>query len=323
VSRRPLEPPDEAAARLAAERLSDEERAQLWQRLGASRVAALAARRRRMRAVVIALPAIAAALYLGLSLRAREPGASPRATSDRCAPDAARPLLQLGAHCAARALAIDGDEWALQPGAQVRQVPDGAQMIAGLVRFHVRPRKAGRAPFRVRVSHGEVRVVGTAFEIEQHSASGSIAVSEGVIEFVWADGTRERVAAGQQLRWPRRAAAATAVAAPEPAPPEASASPPEARGAGAPEISLDDALERLLQLRSQRRFGEAVVLLRRTLAAHGLSPVQRERISYELGLALEADDQPACPHWRAHVKRFGAGSHATTLAQRLERCTEE
>ncbi len=81
-------------------------------------------------------------------------------------------------------------------------------------------------------------------------------------------------------------------------------------------------MERLLQLRSQRRYAEAAALLRKTLSGGGLSSVQQERLSYELGLALEASGGGACAHWKSHAKRFGTKRHAA-LAKRLERCEAE
>ena len=45
---------------------------------------------------------------------------------------------------------------------------------------------------------------------------------------------------------------------------------------------MDRTLDRLLQLQSQKRFDEAVVLLRDTLQQPGLAPVQRKRLRDEL-----------------------------------------
>jgi hypothetical protein len=210
---------------------------------------------------------------------------------------------------------IDGDEWLLGAGTEVARAGDGAQVIAGRVRFRVRPR--AQAPFHVRVSHGQVRVIGTVFRIEQHSARGSVSVSEGVIEFVWHDGTRERVAAGQTLHWPRRADAGVV---PAPAV-DAGAREPGARGAR-PGADLDRVMERLLQLKSQKRHDEAIALLRGTLAARELTKVQRERISYELGLSLEAGGEPSCAHWRRHLGQFGAQRRKAALAERIARCRQ-
>jgi hypothetical protein len=61
----------------------------------------------------------------------------------------------------------------------------------------------------------------------------------------------------------------------------------------------------------------------KTLATKGMSAVQRERISYELGLALDASGAPSCEHWRDHVARFGTARNTRTLEARLARCERE
>jgi hypothetical protein len=160
-------------------------------------------------------------------------------------------------------------------------------------------------------------------------------VTEGVIEFTWSDGKRERVAAGQTLYWPRRAAASspaateqkppTAVAPPKvtPSAPNAGAASPSAIKAPSPAASaanLESVMDRVLLLKSQRRFGELIALLEKTLSARDTSPVQRQRLSYELGLAREAAGQNACDHWQRHAKNYGAGRPGGALATKLERC---
>ncbi|HMI90876.1 MAG TPA: hypothetical protein VK509_05905, partial [Polyangiales bacterium] len=99
---------------------------------------------------------------------------------------------------------------------------------------------------------------------------------------------------------------------------------PRATDAGSARATpdLERMLERLLQLQSQKRHGEAVALLRKTLAQPGLAGVQRERISYELGLALEADGKTSCAHWQKHVVRFGDERHTAVLAERIARCRQ-
>jgi hypothetical protein len=242
--------------------------------------------------------------------------------ADACSLDAATRELALPARCAARSVRVEDDDWLLAPGALVARTDSGAHVRAGHVRFAVRKRAAGEQ-FRVRVSHGEVRVIGTVFVVEQRDGRGSVTVSEGVIEFVWSDGQRERVAAGQSLRWPRepRIPAPTPAAATEVTTTARDAGTRTA-DAGSARVSpdLDRMLERLLQLQSQKRHAEAVALLKKTLAQPGLVVVQRERISYELGLALEANGQSSCAHWRKHVARFGDARRAAVLAERIARC---
>jgi hypothetical protein len=197
-----------------------------------------------------------------------------------------------------------------------------------------------KADFRVHVSGGhQVRVVGTVFRIEQDGTSGSVSVSKGAIEFLWKDGSREPVTAGHTLRWPRSpdpaekampptgvpsATRAPAAGAPSRATglariPEPK-SEPEAATTSPESSDLESVMDRVLQLKSQRRFGELVTVLRQTLTSPGLGAVQRERLSYELGLALEATGQNACNHWELHVGAYGVGGYRTALESRIERC---
>ena len=193
-----------------------------------------------------------------------------------------------------------------------------------------------RSHFQVEVGAGHtIRVVGTVFRIVQQGASGSVSVSEGVIEFVWNDGTSERVAAGQTLQWPRPSAAnprtpAAQAGAEEKATPRNDAAAERDKLSQAersdrkPETmasqNLESVMDRVLQLKSQRRFGELVSLLEQTLASGKVGSGQRERLSYELGLALEGAGRSACGHWKRHVQAYGVGRHGGALEKRLERC---
>ena len=123
---------------------------------------------------------------------------------DPCALDASASVLRVPPQCASKAVQIAGDEWQLEQGAEVARMQNGARVERGRVQFRVRPRKqAGDAPFVVQVSHAEVRVIGTIFVIDQQESRGTVHVSEGVIELVWSDGEKQRVAAGESASWPR------------------------------------------------------------------------------------------------------------------------
>ena len=65
-------------------------------------------------------------------------------------------------------------------------------------------------------------------------------------------------------------------------------------------------MQRLFRLRTQRRYDEAVSLLQAASHDPGLSAVQQERLSFELGnLFLQwKGEKEACAHWREHAKRF-------------------
>jgi hypothetical protein len=319
-----LEAPEEALERLDGEALTPGEQVRLWQRLDAS-TAAAPRRPGGARVLVLALAATALAVALFFVVRSKRDGDG--AIANACDVDPTRTELRLGKDCADREVQVGGDDWRLKAGTAVARLDDGARVVDGQVRFRVRPRSGGQ--FRVQVSHGEVRVIGTVFVVEQRAGRGFVAVSEGVIEFVWSDGARERVGAGQTLRWPREPK-------PEPPPTRASANAPSQKPAPAdagktasgktnaadPE-DMDQTMERLLQLRSQKRYAEAAALLEKAMGSGALSPAQQERFSYELGLALEAGGKSACAHWKKHVKRFGSARHAGALTRRLERCRAE
>jgi ferric-dicitrate binding protein FerR (iron transport regulator) len=316
-----LESVEQARARLEAEGLSEVERHQLWRRIAASETAHGRTRRRTWGLALGLVPAlITAAVILGQAYkRPHEPFAGNRAERCTLQPNAGQ--LELPTGCAPQRVQIDGDEWLLAAGAHVQRSALGPLVVKGRVRFEVRPRV--HDPLRVEVSHGQVVVIGTAFEIEQGQGRGSISVSHGVIEFVWRDGARERVAAGQRLVWPRVASAAPTPPLPAPTPtPAVAAAAAKVTGARAPTaaVDLERVMERLLLLRSQARTSEAIALLRETLQAPALGKPQGERISYELGLLLEVESSAACAHWRQHVARFGSRRHTAELSKRLQDC---
>lgn len=323
---RRLEAPQDAKQRLEQESLSERDRAELWARVAASTDPDAAMRRRlKQWAMPLALNAVASALVLWAAwswLKQEDAPIAKPQLADPCALDPNASELRLPAACASREVQVNGDGWQLEQGASVTRAPDGARVERGRVRFRVRPRKAqGDKPFIVQVSHAEVRVIGTVFVIDQRESSGTVQVSEGVIEVIWHDGSRQRVAAGQSASWPRVAPPAEPAPAPQAKAPDAGSKRAESRTPAPPD--LEQVMERLLLLRSQKRYGEAVALLQKTLATKGMGAVQRERISYELGLALDAGGTPSCEHWRDHVARFGTERNTRTLQARLARCKGE
>ena len=320
-----LETPEEAHQRLDAEQLSSSEQARLWQRLDASTSLPRPSPRR---ALVMGFALAATALAAALLFFARgqdTPKVEAKPIASACDVDPSQTELRLGEGCGERTLQVESDDWRLQAGTELVRVESGARVKHGRVQFRVRPREA--SPFRVQVSHGEVRVIGTVFTVEQRAGRGFVAVTEGVIEFVWNDGSRERVGAGQTLHWPRQSKPET-LPAPAPSASEKQtvldAGKPDAGKNGArPPEDMDQTLDRLLQLRSQKRYAEAAALLEKAMSSGGISAAQQERLSYELGLAMEAGGNGACAHWKKHVKRFGTGRHPKALTQRLERCRAE
>jgi len=311
---RRLETPEQARERLGQQRLSEREQAELWARVSASAVdgGAFARRPARVWMLSLGLAAIGAALALFVLNEPTAPAApiAKPVQLDPCALDSSASVLKLPVQCASKAVQIGGDEWQLEHGAEVARVSNGARVERGRVQFRVRPRKqAGDAPFVVKVSHAEVRVIGTVFVIDQQQSRGTVHVSEGVIEVVWSNGDKQRVAAGESASWPR----------PKVEPPAPQLQTPRATKA----LDLEAVMDRLLLLRSQKRFSEAAVLLRDTLATKSLGGPQRERISYELGLALDAGGAPSCQHWRKHSASFGDSRSKRALDAKLASCRSE
>jgi hypothetical protein len=326
VTRR-LESPEQAAARLGSPELTPNERALVWDRIQTTYEGS---RPRRPRAVAwgVAAAAVLAvvAVVVGLTIGRRSaegPVAVPRA----CDLDSDERTLELPASCEARPVRVGDDEWVLMPGAKVSRLEAGARVEKGRVEFRVRKRPS--SDFRVHVGGGhQVRVIGTVFKIEQEGASGSVHVSEGVIEFTWNDGSRERVAAGQTLFWPRGAAARAPADQGPMSPPKSSSAPPTpsapSSAVATPKTvasaNLENVMDRVLQLKSQRRYGELIALLQKTLHSPEIGSVQRQRLSYELGLALDGAGKSSCDHWKRHARAYGGGGRGGALANKLERC---
>jgi hypothetical protein len=307
--------------------MTDEERARVWRRL--TRAAPRRTSSARWVVALAACGALALAVFVTSDGAPHAARSHPSGGREDCTLDAQAERLALRSDCPSQSVSVGADAWQLEPGALVRREPSGARVERGSVTFRVR--KRATASFVVHVSHGLVRVIGTSFRIAQQTERGSIEVTEGVIEFEWSDGTHERVRTGQSLRWPRPIVATTPrieADGSEVEPIEVDAGVVPARHlrkqhAPAHPLDLDGTLERLFQLKSQARFDELIALLRSALHAPGGSRVQRERLSYELGLALEASARDACVHWRQHLQTYGQGQHGDALVRRLERCERE
>jgi hypothetical protein len=324
---RTLESPEQAAARLGTPALTPNERAVVWGRIQTTYEGA---RPRRLRTLAwgVGAAAVLAAAAVGVGLTiGRGSAEGPVASSRACELDSGERTLELPAGCEARPVRVGEDEWVLMPGAKVSRLEAGARVEKGKIEFRVSKRSS--SDFRVHVGGGhQVRVIGTVFKIEQEGASGSVHVSEGVIEFTWNDGSRERVAAGQTLFWPRRVAARASADQSPVAPPRSSsaaAAPSAASSADATPKSvasanLENVMDRVLQLKSQRRYGELIALLQKTLHSPEVGSVQRQRLSYELGLALDGAGKSSCDHWKRHARAYGGGGNGGALSHKLERC---
>jgi len=230
----------------------------------------------------------------------------------------------------------------LAAGSTLQRTPDGLKLNQGRARFQVQPVEPQQPPFRVQVGAGTIEVVGTLFDVHTEGERGTLAVTQGIVAFIWRhNGARSLVKAGEQLSWPP---AVPPVAPFEPAAPttsEPTATPtpshnkpakrpllappvaPAALDQLSPPPTLAELMRRLAQLKSQHRHAEAVALLQSALQDSTLSDLQQERLSYELGLLLRdsSDDRAAaCAHWRAHIAKFPNGARAEAVAGQLREC---
>lgn len=192
-------------------------------------------------------------------------------------------------------------------------------------------------PVRLRVSHGDIVVVGTKFTLRQRAQGGDVTLHEGAIHFVSAEGTHV-VAVGETFAWPPPPAppAEAALPRPEPVPqPEPAPQPapeprpllkrsrPSAARAEPAVIRETDAawlLSEVETCRSRGEYAEAVRLLDKGLAGL-VSPATRERFSFELGsiLTWQLSDARACAHWASHLGAFPAGRYAREVERAMER----
>jgi transmembrane sensor len=189
--------------------------------------------------------------------------------------------------------------------------------------------------------------------IDADARSGRIALHEGALRFEHGDGTVSPIASGEVFSFDESgghtsAPAVAAVTSPpdaaavvEPAPPVESVAsrdeppttpPAEAKRAparpgpsppatrtpdeSAPAASdLEAILAEVAELRRTRRYGSAATRLRAALKQRWDAHTA-EVLSYELGAILSRhlrDADEACPHWRAHNQRFGAGHYGKQI----------
>ena len=81
-------------------------------------------------------------------------------------------------------------------------------------------------------------------------------------------------------------------------------------------MSSKELMQRLFQLKSQRRFDEAIDLLADGSKRRDFSEAQRERLSYELGIVLRQSGRTdeACRHFSSHLRRFPSTSRRKEIA---------
>jgi hypothetical protein len=230
--------------------------------------------------------------------------------------------------------------------AELVRLDDGVRLAAGSAEFEVAHREGG-PPVQVRVSAGIIEVTGTRFIVEQERGGGHVDLLEGSIRFRAVDGSVTPVQQGTRFAWVDRSVAAPPVAeapvaeAPVPAPSGAEAPVAAPSGSAppvaAPPVPVEDrsriaprpmlpaeaaagVIERVQALRAERRYQEAVELLRQE-RARSWEHRTAEILSFEEGDLLErvGDERAACLHWRAHQARFRGRRYRQPIDRALAR----
>lgn len=221
---------------------------------------------------------------------------------------------------------------------RLRREARGMRVVSGTIEFQVGKRSA-LTPTRMLVSHGEIEVHGTRFQVRQRSDGGEVTLYEGSILFRCSDGREVDVKPGETLQWPL-----------PPAPPPTPAGEEERGSPLAPQNPAEDRispravlgavddqplapaplkpipgadwsthdrlrraallLERIPKLRSQGKDAQAIAELEVAMK-QDLPMAARERLSFDLGELLSWDEKPdrACRHWKDHTWRYPAGKY--------------
>ncbi|MCY1074426.1 FecR domain-containing protein [Archangium lansingense] len=205
-----------------------------------------------------------------------------------------------------------------------RQESGGLRIVRGGAELSVTTRLEGSAPAVVRVSDGEIQVLGTRFTVQQGEGRGTVTLHEGAIRFVPARGGSEvRLQPGQSLDWPLPEEPAVPGPPPPistlPAPPSNGPRSSKARPPGepkTPQLSAEEFLREVDVLRSRKEFEGAARLLGEGLRTQ--PPAMRELLSFELGSLLTyqlRDPRRACTHWAWHGRQFIRGRYDAEVSR--------
>ena len=242
-----------------------------------------------------------------------------------CVQSTADGVAQLDAHCRLVAPHMTVEVW--EPSG-VQADARNVRVASGKVLFDVEPVPVGEASVEVSVSHGRIEVVGTRFAVEQGSGGGHVDLLEGEIRFHHPDGRVDTVLPGERLSWGDQVLELPP--APEASDPEvvevfdiepSPAARPRARrrvrGSSARAAAV---IERVTELRADKRYGAAISELRRALRRNW-DRRTAQVLSYELGELLRAaeDTVGACDHFAAHQRKYPQGRYATAIDRVLDR----
>lgn len=264
----------------------------------------------------------AIAMLLAGFLAFRTPAAIDLARDQKqCAAVDARHIAT-NASCAEVRAHIDTDEVQLARATVVeREAKNRLKVVRGRVRFSVTRRMTATDRLEIHVRGGTIIVVGTAFTVEQSDSEGSVRLEHGTIRFVWDDHEEQVLAPGESLSWPRRKPTPEPAQTPAPVP----EAPPEQQPGKHPrvdtklEANVEQVMQRQFQLRAQRRYPEAMDVLRGAASDKAYTKNQRERFDYELGVLIQNHEpSKACAHWKHHRDAFQ--SRRADVLKALEGC---
>lgn len=206
----------------------------------------------------------------------------------------------------------------------LKREPRGVRVVRGEVEFQVAKRPASR-PARMLVSHGEIEVHGTRFDVKQRAAGGEVTLHEGAISFHCPDGREIQVRVGETLTWPVPPAAPAPAASAEVPPAPVIEDEPLAPLFTPPDASADwrthdrlrraaTLLERIPRLIAEGRDGQAIKELEVAMK-QDLPAAAREKLSFQLGQLLTQAwaTERACRHWKDHVWRYPAGKYEESV----------
>ncbi len=231
----------------------------------------------------------------------------------------------LGAHCRLEAQHMTVEVWE-----QASVHADGGTVAveSGRVLFDVEPVRDLSKPVSVGVSHGRIEVVGTRFAVEQSATGGHVDLLEGKIRFHQPDGTIVDVMPGERHAWGDEAVApfdAEVEILETDAPlveaePDAKAPRARSRRRGVSAAAAGRVIERVTELRAEKRYGAAISELRRALR-RPWDARTAQVLSYELGELLRTDEdiEGACQHFEAHQAAYPRGRYRAAVDRVMRR----
>ncbi|MEM6291803.1 MAG: FecR domain-containing protein [Myxococcota bacterium] len=231
----------------------------------------------------------------------------------------------LAPHCRLEAEHMTVEVW---EQASVRAQGQSVTVNRGRVLFDVEPVRDLSKPVAVGVSHGRIEVVGTRFAVQQSATGGHVDLLEGKIRFHQPDGVVVDVLPGERHAWGDEAVApfdAEVEILETDAPHVEPESDPKSARSRSRRRSVSAAaaariIERVTELRAEKRYGAAISELRRALR-RPWDARTAQVLSYELGELLRTaeDTEGACQHFEAHQAAYPRGRYRGAVDRVMRR----